>query len=120
MSTTTDLMGLGMPGPLASRLGYNPTTLVCTGTAAGTAATMTSKMVTLTAAASQTGAIIPSGLSLGGVMYINTDHATTATAVVYPPSGATIDNGASFSLAQDKAAIVWRLSATKFAHVILA
>ncbi len=120
MSTTADLMGLGMPAALAARLGFNPTALTATGTSAGTAATIQSKMVKVFGAASQTGAIIPDTLSIGGVMYIACDHSSTASAVIYPPTGATITNGSSVTLAADKNMIVWRYSTTLFYHVILA
>ena len=120
MSTVQDLMGLGMPGPLANRIGNSVTTLVAAGTAAGTATPIQSKVSNVTAATNQTGVILPSGASLGSVWYISCDNATTASAVVYPPSGATITNAASVTLAQNKNMIVWRISSTKFAHVILA
>lgn len=120
MSTTADLMGLGTPAQLASRLGYNPTSLTATGTAVGTAATIKSKMVNVASATSQTGAIIPSDLSIGGIMYISCATGSSASAVIYPPSGATITNASSVTLAADKNMIVWRFSLTLFFHVILA
>jgi hypothetical protein len=120
MSTTSDLMGLGMPAALASRLGYTPTALTATGTSAGTAATMKSKNVLVSSATSQTGAIIPSDLSIGGVMFIACATGSTASAVIYPPTGATITNASSVTLAADKNMIVWRYSSTLLFHVILA
>lgn len=121
MSTIQDLMGLGFPGPLAGRLGNSVNDpLVAAGTSAGAATTIQNKVSNVTAAASQTGVIIPASASIGSVWFISCDHATTASAVVYPPSGATITNASSVTLAQDKNMIVWRISTTKFAHVILA
>ncbi len=112
MSTTADLMGLGLAGLLAQRLGYNPTALTSTGTAVGTAATMKSKMVLVNSATNQTGAIIPSDLSIGGIMFIACATGSSASAVIYPPSGATITNASSVTLAADKNMIVWRYSRT--------
>lgn len=121
MSTIQDYMGVGMPPQHASRLGNSVNDpLVAAGTIAGTATAIQNKITNVTAAASQTGVIIPAAASLGSVWYISCDHATTASAVVYPPTGATITNASSVTLAQDKNMIVWRISTTKFAHVILA
>ncbi len=114
-------MGLGEPGPLAARLGNSVNDpLVAAGTASTTATTIQNKITNVTAASSQTGVIIPASASIGSVWWISCDHATTASAVVYPPSGATITNGSSVTLAQDKNMVVWRISTTKFAHIILA
>ncbi len=118
MAIQTDLMGLGTPAPLAQRLGYNPVTLVCTGTSAGTAATINSKMTQLNSASSQTGAILP--LVVGDVFYLNCITGAAASAVVYPPSGATLNNASSVTLAADKSMIVWSFSKTLYFYVILA
>ncbi len=118
---TTSLMALGMAGPLANLVGTTPTTLTCTGTTSGTAATITSRMVDLNAAASQTGAIFPATATLGypgDVFLVSNDSGTTA--VLYPPSGATITGASSVNLATAKNAIVWVFSPTLLFHVILA
>ncbi len=120
MSTSLDLMGLGMPAPLAARLGYDATSINGAGTSSTTATTMTSKNVSVFGAASQTGAIIPAAMSIGGFMFIACRTTSTASAVIYPPSGATITNATSVTLAADKNMIVWRFSSTVFYHVILA
>lgn len=120
MSTIADLMGLGMPGALAGRLGNSETEVTAAGTTSGTATALQTKVSNITSASSQTGVILPSSASIGSVWYLSCDHASSASAVVYPPSGATITNASSVTLAQDKNMIVWRLTATKFAHVILA
>lgn len=117
----TDLMAFGMAGPLANQIGTTPTTLTCTGTTAGTAATVKSRMVDLNAASSQTGAIIPQTATLGypgDMFFFSNDSGTTA--VIYPPTGATITGGSSLSLATAKNAIVWVFSPTLLFHVILA
>lgn len=119
MPSQTDLMGLGMPPLLAQKLGYQPEAITCAGTSSGTAAAIHSKMVKLVAASSQTGAILPVAAP-GDWFFISCDHATTASAVVYPPAGATITNASSVTLAQDKNMIVWQYSPTLWYHVILA
>lgn len=118
---TTNLMAFGMAAPLANLLGTTPTTLTCTGTAVGTAATITSRMVDLNAASSQTGAIFPQTATLGfpGDMFLVSNDSGT-TAVLYPPSGATITGASSVNLATAKNAIVWVQSPTLLFHVILA
>lgn len=118
MATTQDLMGVGMPPALASYLGYNPTSLTCTGTSAGTAALITSKLVNLTAASSQTGAILSSGLSNGSRSYVACTSSTSA--VLYPPTGATINGASSLTLAQNKTAEVIRFSTTVFFSILTA
>ena len=120
MSTVADLMGLGMPGQLANRLGYTPIAVAGAGTAAGTATKITSKNALVTGTTSNTGAILSADLSLGSVTFIACATGSTASAVIYPPTGATITNASSVTLAADKNMIVWRYSATLFFHVILA
>ena len=121
MSTPADLMGLGMPSGLANRIGNLPIAVTAAGTSAGAATLMTgSRMFNVNSQSSATGAIIDSNTSIGAVLYISCVHASGATAVIYPPSGATITNASSVNLAQDKNMIVWRVSSTVFYHVILA
>lgn len=120
MSTTQDLMGLGLPGPLASRLGYTPVLVTGAGTSAGTATKITTKNALLNSTTSNTGAILDSALSLGSFTFIACATGSTASGVIYPPSGCTITNASSVTLAADKNMIVWRYSSTLFFHVILA
>jgi len=103
-------MGLGMPSGLANRLGNMPTAITCTGTTSGTAAPITQKVFQLTAAASQTGAILPAAASLGSSWIGNCVSSTSA--VVYPPAGATINGAASLTLAQNKTAVFTVFSTT--------
>lgn len=104
MPTGDDLVGLGMPPSLASILGNQPSSLTCTGTAQGTAATILSKLIELVAASSQTGAILPSGAHIGSPFYVFCSSSTSA--VVYCPSGHTLNGTAnnSLTLAQNKSA----------------
>ncbi len=119
MSLQVDLItGCGMPKEQAARLGYNPVTLTATGTAVGTAASITSKMTQISSATSQTGAILPA--VQGDIFYLNCKTGATASAVVYPPSGATLNNASSVTLAADKSMIAWAFSSTLWFYVILA
>lgn len=118
MATINDLMGLGMPGPLASRLGSNIAAITCAGTSAGTATTINASLAQLTAASSQTGAIFPTTMSLAKIFIINTVSSTSA--VLYPPSGATINGAASLTLAQNKTVAVIRYSSTILVAILTA
>ena len=120
MSTTADLMGLGMAAALAGRLGFTPATLVTTGTSAGTAAAIQTKLTILTTAGSQTGAILPSAASLGA-SYIVTNPTATA-GVVYPPTGNTFNTSASTSIAiaQYNTIIFMRTSSTTWCTIVSA
>lgn len=120
MSTVQDLMGLGTPAQLANRLGYTPLLQNGAGTAAGTATPIQTKMLLLNSTTSNTGAILSANLSLGSITYIACASGSTASGVIYPPTGATITGAASVTLAANKNMIVWRQSATLFFHVILA
>jgi hypothetical protein len=87
MPTADDLTGLGMAPSLASELGNQPTSLTCTGTSQGTAATVKSKNVELNAQSSQTGAILPSGMKVGSPCYFANGTTSATSAVVYAPVG---------------------------------
>ena len=112
MSTIQDLMGLGLPGPLANRLGNSITALTTTGTDAAHAAAITNHVTVLTTAGSQTGAILPTSMSLGAPFYVTNPAATTG--IVYPPTGCTFTTSAStsYSMAQYNSAIFIRLTST--------
>lgn len=122
MSTVADLMGLGMPGALASRLGFTPTTLTTTGTSATTAAAITTKLTILTTASSQTGAILPATASLGGIFIVTNPTATTG--IVYPDSGGTINGGTATTggqnIAQNKTIIFVKVAALTWVSVLTA
>jgi hypothetical protein len=121
MSQPQDLMGLGMAPALASRVGNAVVAVAGAGTTAGAATKMQGGHIyNVTGTTSNTGAIIDSTVSIGAVLFISCDHGSTASAVIYPPSGATITNGTSQTLAADKNMIVWRYSSTLFFHIILA
>lgn len=117
MSTIQDLMGLGLPGPLANRLGNSVTALTTTGTDAAHAAAITNHVTVLTTAGSQTGAILPVSMSIGAPFYVT--NSTSTGGVVYPPTGSTFITSAStsYSMAQYNSAIFIRITATTVAVV---
>ena len=114
MSTVLDFIGLGVHPEQANRIGKTPTALTTTGTTAGTAALIKSKVVVLTTAGSQTGAILPADAELGAIYYVC--NSTSTGGVVYPPTGCTFNTSAStsFALAQYVTGIFIRTSATSF------
>ena len=121
MAAVTDLMGLGMPPRLAGLIATTPSSVTAAGTTAGAATQITTKMCEVSSATSATGAIVPN-VSPGEYGFINCKTGSTASAVIYPPTGssATFNNASSVTLAADKSMIWWRFSTTKFFYVILA
>lgn len=103
MATPTALMGLGMPPALANELGNGVQAVTAAGTAQGTATAIKREpsIVNVTAASSQTGAILPSDAPIGKPYYVNSVGGTAA--VIYAPSGQTLNGtsngGATFSAA---------------------
>lgn len=118
MATPSDLMGVGMPAPLASLVGAQATAVTCAGTTSGTATAIKTKLAQLTAASSQTGAILPSTALVNDEFWVNTVSSTSA--VVYPPSGATINGASSLTVAQNKTAVFKKYSATIWFAVLTA
>lgn len=121
MSTIADLMGLGMPGPLASRLGNTPTTIAGVGTSASGAAVIQTGLTNATTSSGQTAFIFQSTASLGRPFFFFNSTATTA--LVYPTTGGNFNGGstdASFSVAQNKMAIFMRLSTNNWATILTA
>lgn len=122
MATTQELMGLGMPGPLAAIIGNTPMTVTGTGTAQAGGATLRS-MSSLVTSSGQTAFTIPANASISRLFFVFNPSATTA--LIYPPVGvsASIGGGAAdaaFSLVQNKSAIIWRFSTTVFGAVLTA
>lgn len=120
MATQSDLMGLGMPGPLATLLGNTPTVVTGVGTTQATGATLRS-MSSLVTAGGATAFTISANTTLSRLYFVFNPSSTTA--LIYPPSGAAIGAGATdaaFSLAQGKSVIIWRFSTTVFPAVLTA
>ncbi len=122
MSTVSDLMGLGFPGPLAGAEGFSPQALTTTGTSSTTAAAITGSAVVLATAGSQTGAILPATWPLWKPIVITCPTATTA--IVYPDSGGTLNGGTATSggqnLAQTKTMIVFKVASLTWVSVLTA
>jgi len=121
MSTVADLMGVGMPGAQANRLGNTPTTQAGAGTAAAGATLIQGHLTNATTASSQTAFIFNAAASLGAPFWFFNSSATTA--LVYPPSGGNFNGGttdASFSVAQNKLAVFIRISSTAWASILTA
>jgi hypothetical protein len=93
MATVQDLSGLGMPPPLADKLGNTPTTQAGTGTTQ-TAGSVIQTAVTIgTTGASAYAFVLPTTNYLGRPHFFWNTSATSA--VVYPPSGGTINGGST-------------------------
>ena len=112
MATTADLTGLAMPPPLATFLGYSPTTVVAAGTASTTATALGPDVgfVVLTTASSQTGVRLHASYPIGRPLFIT--NPTSDSAVIFPPSSGQINGGTAttggLTLAQNKTAIFIR------------
>lgn len=120
MVSPVALMGHGMPPQLADLLGGEPNVLTCTGTAQGTAATVKSKNTELSAASSQTGAILPSASNVNSEFFFFCSSSTSA--VVYVPSGHYLNGSqnAGLTIAQNKGAIIWQYKKGYWASILTA
>lgn len=111
MALQTGLMGLGMPAELATLLGNNTATLAGVGTAQTGATAISASMANLTTSSGQTAFIFRSTASITRLYFLCNTTATTA--LLYPAVGGTIQGSAqdaSFSIAQNKACLVWHFS----------
>lgn len=108
MAIVTDLMGLGMPGPLATLLGNTPGTLAGAGTTQAAGTLISSSMAKLTTTGGATAFTFRSTTTISRLFFLYNSSATTA--LIYPPSGGTIvglSQDAAFSLAQNKSVLIW-------------
>lgn len=94
MSTTQDLMGLGMPPALAGRLGNNPVNLTGFGTSQVGAAAMPRGIILATPTGGNTAFVLDSKTSTGALVFF-WNQSSSVTALVFPPSGATINGGSA-------------------------
>lgn len=120
VATSDALTGLGMTPQLAALMGGNPSALTTKGTTSGTAATILSKNTELVTAASQTGAIFPTGVAVMEPYFITNAAATTG--VIYVPTGHTFNTSGtptSLNLAQFKTVILWQYKPKNWCYVIL-
>lgn len=101
MALATELVGAHFAPAQASAMGGQPSTLAAAGTNQGTAAAITSSIVTVTGASGSNGVILPSAMP-GDEVTVYSSAATNAL-LVYPPSGAAI-NAASANAAYSQTA----------------
>jgi hypothetical protein len=95
MSTTADLMGLGMPPALAGRLGNTPQTIAGVGTSqTGAGALSGGGLFVLTPTSSNTAFVLSNATSTGRPVYVYNSSATYI-ATIFPPSGGSINGGAT-------------------------
>ena len=94
MTTKAELMGVGMPGPQANKIGQDVavTGLTATGTNQATAYVLTSSFSNFTTVAASTGALLPSAHAKGNYFIMNNGANTLA---VYPAVGETINSGSA-------------------------
>lgn len=121
MALATDLMGAGIPDVAARLLGNTPSSYTGVGTAQATGTVIRNSMADLVTASGQTAFVLNSTASLTRLFFLC--NTTSDTALIFPPSGGAINNGstdASVNLAQNKTAIVWRYSQTKWRFLLTA
>jgi hypothetical protein len=121
MASAKTLIGLGMPAELAKRVGNNPSAKTGVGTAIGTATALTDNFTVLTTSSGQTAFILPVAQAGSGPIWVFCN--TSDTALIFPQTGETIDNGstsASVNVAQNKTAMFWKTSATNWARMLTA
>lgn len=123
MATPQNLMGAGLPAEVANQLGNVPATLAGIGTSQTTAATIRTSMTDLTATSGQTAFVMSSTGAITRLYFLSNSSVGATTALIFPASGGSINNGttdASVSLAQNKTAIMWRYSQTKWFFLLTA
>lgn len=114
---TTSLMGLGMPGPLATALGDTIKSVTAVGTAQGASSprVFAGDSVLLTTAGGQTACTLDAGWPVGATGEVT--NITSTAAAMFPPTGCSFDGGssnASIAIAQNRGRIIRRMSATSF------
>lgn len=120
MPQASDLTGLGVPPQVASALGNQATAVTCAGTAQTTATAILSHLAELTAASSQTGAILPATALVGTPYYVFS--AASTSAVVYVPSGHYLNGSqnAGLTVAQNKGAVLIQYKKNYWTSVLTA
>lgn len=111
----SEMMGLGVAPALANLMGEAIAAVTAVGTAQVGAAALVPTINQVTTSAGQTAVVLPSTQPLATSIQVYVPSATTA--LVFPPSGGTINEGAanaSFSVAQARLATFVRVSATKW------
>lgn len=104
------LMGVGVPGELADVIGADYSLAIGKGTTQIGANIIMSDNVELNVSAGQTAVVQPLGQQIAEPVHLVNTSATATTALVFVPSGHTINgslNG-SLSVPQNKGAILWQ------------
>lgn len=114
MAIKNDLIGLGMPAPLASLVGENvATALTAAGSALASALQLTESFNFIGTAAASTGVRLPTDTPVGGMVIIRNGGANSVT--IYPPTSAGVINalsaGAGIACAATKTCIAVRTGA---------
>lgn len=122
MPLTSDLMGLGLPAPLAALDGFTvPAVAAGATTAQATATLLTGGINQITTTAGQTAVRLPADAPLATPIIVY--NASSTAALVFPPTGGNINEAAanaSFSVAQAKTTTFYRLTSTKWVAVLSA
>lgn len=95
MAKVADLMGLGMPPGQADQLGFTPMTSAGAGTAQAGATLIGSNLVTGTTSGGATAFVLPGPTRPWGPIWFTNSSSTAA--LVYPDTGAAIDNNSANS-----------------------
>ena len=117
---TTDLVGLGMPAPLANLVGVAIRNVTAAGTTQGTGTTIGAdgnQICLVTTGASDTAVTLSANIPVGEGVMVQNINATIYAANVFPPSGCTIDAGSANSgitLNGNEAVYILRTTATAF------
>lgn len=122
MPSADALMGLGMSAQSAEQLGGNPSASGAgVGTAQTGAKTLLSKNSEVTPVGGSTAYLLPAGGVFSEYLIYNS-AATAVTALVFVPSGHTLNGSlnASLSIAQNKAAIMWQYKPKFWASILTA
>ena len=128
MPLVGNLMGLGLPGPLANGLGNTPQNVTCAASTTASGATTIQPgyhIVLLTAATSTANsAVLSTAQSVGTPLYVVNLVASAVTASVYTPNvtGATMNgttNG-SIVLTTGKTAVLIQSTANQWVSIPLA
>ena len=115
LALSTDLMGLGMAPAMAQLAGDTIASVTGVGTAQSGGAALAGTLYLVTTSAGQTATVLPSNWPLASSIVVYTVSSTTA--LVFPPSGGNINEGAanaSVNVAQGKSTCFVRVSATKW------
>lgn len=117
---TTDLIGLGMPAPLANLVGVQVRSVTATGTTQGTGAVIGAdgnQICLVTTGASDAAVTLSGNVPVGDGVLVQNINATIYAALVFAPSGCTIDGGSangSITVNGNEAVYILRTGATTF------